>query len=350
MTPCDHTAWLDLVEGDGGPHVSYGWRFARVLDELEGGTEQYPQITFFIGRKHKNEVLRQLCNNKIRPSGRGANPINLHTDPNSTTSRYPRLFADWDPTRRNILPAVNSPKTCHQEENIPVNWPNSTPWDSHDLILTRLLFLFCDVICIFSDDIGGAEKTSSLLNTWATIGSASALPLNIRPRIIVIMGGSPSATQSVLEEDDLIFNICHPDNKSLFFSSFANITTLRLPSNDPVIKTRYQQLNTDVIHELREARLARNASQLTFSASHLNALFEDALRGLAADMLSPFDPLLLSRKGNPLNGSFVFHLSSFLKQGICLHVPYESLTSYVASVILMDAYPPLMHSKVFWLS
>ena len=348
MAKCDHVAWLELIEGDAGPHISYGWRLERLIKELPSAAEQYPQLTFFVGRRCKNEALRQFCNGKFRPRSRNRlNTINLHLAPNSVNSHHPQFFADWDSTRHDILPAVNSPKTCHREEVIPVNWPLSSPWEPCDLILMRILFQFCDVICIFADDIGGVEKTSLLLNTWATIGLSSGLPRHIRPRLIVVMGGAnrPSVTQEVLEEDDLIFNICHPDNKSLFFSSFASITISRLPRNEAVTKNRYRQLSDDVAHELHEARVARDTSRLSFSAVHLNALFEDALRELAIDMLGAFDPLVSSRKGNPLNGSLVSHLLGFLKQGTRLHIPYEGLTSYVASAILMDAYPPLMHGN-----
>ncbi|KKZ60141.1 hypothetical protein EMCG_05063 [[Emmonsia] crescens] len=120
-----------------------------------------------------------------------------------------------------------------------------------------------------------------------------------------------SVTQTVLEEDELIFNICHLENKSLMFSSFANITVSRLLLGEPVTKARYQQLCADVAHELHQTRVAWDAGW----------------------------------KGNPLNGSFVSHLLAFLKQGASLHLPYEAITSYVASVILMDAYPSTMHDS-----
>ncbi|KKZ60140.1 hypothetical protein EMCG_05062 [[Emmonsia] crescens] len=165
MVKCDHVAWLELIEGDAGPHLIYGWRLACLLKELEAPGEQHPQVTFFIGWKRKNEALRQFCNGQFRPRNRHqSNAINLHLDPASVTSQHSQFFADWDCTRWDILPAVNSPKTCHCEEIISVNWPHRALSDPYDLIIARLLFQFCDVVCIFVDDIGGAEKTCSLLN------------------------------------------------------------------------------------------------------------------------------------------------------------------------------------------
>ncbi|EER40966.1 conserved hypothetical protein [Histoplasma capsulatum H143] len=96
MAHCDHISWLELVEGNGGSFVFYG------------------------------------CHSQI--------------------------FADWDSGHCGILPAFNSLKVCHCKENIPVNWP-TTSWQPYDLILAHLAFLFCDVICIFTDDI---ESSSSL--------------------------------------------------------------------------------------------------------------------------------------------------------------------------------------------
>ncbi|OJD25537.1 hypothetical protein ACJ73_03090 [Blastomyces percursus] len=341
MPQCDHVAWLELVEGNAGPHLSYGWRLARVVHEMHAAAEQFPQIILLLGRSQKNAALPQLCKSKYRTSNR-PQAVNLRLDRASVRSSHPRLFADWDPGRRDVQPAFDSPKVCHREEDTQVNWPSSTSWKPHDLVLARLILLFCDVICIFSDDVGGIEATVSLLMTWANIGSASSLPRRIRPRVIVVTK-SVSATEKILAEDDLLFSIRRAENASTFFSSFVDVKISNLPSDELSPEARYLQLSTELLLELHDARRARETSRLMFSATHLNALFEDALRHTAQDILAPFDFIHSSRRGNPLDGSFVSHLSAFLRQGIRMHIAYEGLASYVASAILVDAYPPLMH-------
>ncbi|EER44423.1 conserved hypothetical protein [Histoplasma capsulatum H143] len=342
MAHCDHVSWLELVEGNGGPFVSYGWRFAQVIQEMHAPEKQFPQLIFFIGRRQKNTALHQLCKSKYRPSDK-RDAINLRADRNSVRSSHPRIFADWDPGRRGILPAFNSPKVCHRKEDIPVNWP-TTSWQPHDLILARLAFLFCDVICIFADDIGGLEATISLLMIWANIGSSSSLPPHIRPRVLIVTGNT-SNTEKILNDNDLFFNIRRGENASLFFSSFMDVKISNLPSNELSPDARYLRLDTELLFELHDARRIRETSGVMFSATHLNALFEDALQHTARDMLIPYNFIHASRKGNLLDGSIVSHLLMFTRQGIRAHVPYEAVASYIASAILMDAYPPSMHGK-----
>ncbi|QSS64910.1 hypothetical protein I7I51_01985 [Histoplasma capsulatum] len=343
MSLCDHVSWVGFVEGEAGPHLSYDWRLARVIGELHKPYEQYPHVIFFMGTKHKDAALRQLCKgNYRRTNNRGA--INLRADSNSLGSTYPRLYADCDPGRCTLHPAFNTPQTCHRQEIFPVRWPTS-PTEPYDLVIARLLFLFTDVICIFAEDVGGLEATRTLLLKWAAIGSASTLPPRVRPRIIVVTGGerSKSMTELMLAEDDFLFQMFDFGSAPLF-SSFSNIGISRLPSMELSADARYLQLWADINTELRETRQARLTDRARFSAVHLNAFFEDALlRHFTTDALAPFSFILWSRRSNPISGSLVSHLSNFFTEGCRIHAPYDALASYVASAILMDAYPPSMH-------
>ncbi|EDN03778.1 predicted protein [Histoplasma mississippiense (nom. inval.)] len=131
-----------------------------------------------------------------------ARVVNLQADNISLQSTYPRIFADCDPTCRAAIHTPSSSQLCHRHESVPVQWPHSS-FDPFHLILARLLFLFCDVVCIFADDVGGLEAVRSLLMKWATIGSASTLPGTIRPRIIIVTGkDNDSITQALLNGVD----------------------------------------------------------------------------------------------------------------------------------------------------
>ncbi|EGE04040.1 hypothetical protein TEQG_03074 [Trichophyton equinum CBS 127.97] len=193
MTRCNHISWLDLVEGEAGPHILHGWCYSQILQSFQNPSEQCPQTILLLGKKEKDIALRRLC--KSRDRSRVPGSISIRADGSSERSQYPRIFADWNPQSREVRPAFNSPRVCHREENIPVNWPRIATWDPYDLVLSRLLFLFCDIICIFSEDIGGC------------------------------------VTKRVLEEEDFLNNILY---SKILSASFTDIKVLSLPSNDNV--------------------------------------------------------------------------------------------------------------------
>jgi hypothetical protein len=342
MTKCDHLEWVEMVEGKPAPLLAYNSRFARVVGELSQPSAQFPDVVFLMGRRLKDKALRQLCRSGYRGQHRHQQSVNLRADNRTLRSQHPRLFADSDPTCRALSPAFESPQICHPHENIPVEWP-STEYTPHDLILVRLLFLFVDVLCIFADDVGGLDVVKGLLSTWARIGSASSLPRVVRPRVMVVVGGqTKSVTQSFLDEEDFLFHVLEPDGPPLF-STFADIQTYRLPPDELSPDARFLQLNEDVSTQLRKARQAREDHMALFTATHMSAFFEDALQQMSRTMLSPFNFVRSSRRLNPLDESFTSHLTTFLSLGNRTRLPYEGMTSFVASAILMDAYPPGMH-------
>ncbi|OAX77093.1 hypothetical protein ACJ72_08612, partial [Emergomyces africanus] len=339
MAHCDHVSWLELVKGNGGPVLSYGWRFAHVIQEMNTPDKQFPQLIFFIGKRQK---IRHYV------SCARANTI-LAT--NAMRSIYMQTETQCNPTILEFLQTGTPPSAAFYQqlttrrsvtERKIFQSTASTSWQPHDLILARLTFLFCDVICIFADDVGEFAATVTLLMTWANIRSSSSLPRRIRPRVIIVTGNT-SVTDKALNEDDLFFNLHGEENVSLFFSSFMDVKISNLPFNELSSDARYLQLDTELLFELHDARRIRESSGVMFSATHLNALFEDALQHTARDMLTPYNFIHASRKGNLLDGSIVSHLLMFTRQGIRAHVSYEAVASYIASAILMDAYPSSMH-------
>lgn len=225
MAKCDHISWLGLVEGKAGPLLAYGSRMNQVIGELSKPSVQFPQIVFFMGRQLKNCALRQLYGNNYHNQNRHHRTINLRLDDQPFLSDHPQIFADADPSCRSISHPFVSPRICHQQDDLPVQWPKSRR-GSHDLIIARLLFLLTDVSCIFVDDLGGLKGVQEYLSTWIQIGSASSLPAAVRPRVVVVLGSQPkSITQSVLEEDDFLFEILHLSGLPFFFffSTFSGI-------------------------------------------------------------------------------------------------------------------------------
>jgi hypothetical protein len=289
-----------------------------------------------MGGDLKEEALRHLCPNAAT---KGRATVALQVDRRTTRAEHPRLFADCDPTNRKLKPALETVPACHAQKDIPIDWLSDE--SPHDMILSRLLFFFVDVICIFADDIGGLDVVEDLLSRWARIGSSSTLHHQTRPRVMVIVGGrTVSATQSLIDEQDFLFHLIRPEMPHLF-DTFADIQTFRLLSSDD----RFVQLERDLSSQLQTTQLWRERKRVDFSAMHFERLFQEALLNIGDGILRPFDCVQSSRRRNPLNGDFSSHLKTFLTLEHRTSLPYEGLTSHIASAIFMDAYPPDMHGN-----
>lgn len=232
-----------------------------------------------------------------------------------------------------------TPESCHQKKLLPIR---SVPYLPHDLLLSRLLFLFVDVICIFADDLGGLGAVEDMLLLWAHISSGSSLSTTIRPRVIVVVNKAESVTHDVLDEKDFIFDL-YMREPSLGLA-FSEIRFSRLPS-DELNSGRFLSLAADITRQLHDARFARLQKQALFSATHLCHLFQLATENFCTSALTEFNFVTAARNQNPLDGSFTSHLKEFIVLAGKSTLPYEGASSHIASSILMDAYPPGMHCE-----
>jgi hypothetical protein len=345
MAKCDHLAWLELWEGKGGPLLSHGWRLSQIFQDLPKPAEQYPQITLFLGRSLKDRALRTLCDSKYRVRSRQhKHTINIRADNRTLHALQPRLFADCDPSPHALQFACSKPRICHQDQILSIS---QLPLNHHlhDLIFARLLFMFVDVICIFAEDVGGLQKVLEMLSLWINIGSASSLPYDVRPRVIIVVRETPqSITHDVLEVEDFLFDLYA--RRPSVYETFKDIHFSQLPSDELSPEARFLSLGSTISRQLHDARFARLRHQALFSATHLNELFKLAVQNMTSTPLTSFDFVRSSREGNPVDGALGSHLISFLKLGGKSKIPYEGLASHIASAFLMDAYPPGMHSQI----
>lgn len=215
----------------------------------------------------------------------------------------------------------------------------------YNVLHARLFCLFADVVCVFADDFADFEHAVQLLKSWAAAGSASVHFDKIRPRVVIVRRGdaaSPSPTYDLLRIDDLQQGL---HNRSLkeFFSS---IKVLHLATEQLSPLARFRRLKELLWREMDEMRQARQDLGCLYSAEHITRFFRIAVDHTAASMSRPFDFILASRRGNNVEPDVVHHLSRFMRSGRDYQVPRDALMTFVASSILLDAYPPKMHGKI----
>jgi hypothetical protein len=234
------------------------------------------------------------------------------------------------------------PQICHPERIYPIESLDESEDDFRNLILGRLLFLFTDVICLFADDLGGVNSVCELLRTWSKLGSASTLAPSVRPRVIIVIGHpTRSSTETLLDREDILFQLSA--SGAAFFTVFGDLEILYLPQETLSMEALYMGLGSELANQLRHAKATRERNQVLFSAEHLNAFFESALLHIPR-LHQPFDFIKWSRKSQPVDGAFAYHISRFATASHQARLLYPNTAKHIASAILLDAYPDNMHS------
>ncbi|KAI4270716.1 MAG: hypothetical protein LQ337_006515 [Flavoplaca oasis] len=185
-----------------------------------------------------------------------------------------------------------------------------------------------------------------MLSKWISLGAASTSSESVKPRVLIITTEDTfSTTHNILEMESLRDELQQEKAAISRRSSFSSFLVLRLPPADVSQLARHRRLKEVLLEELDKHRLERVKSRVLFSGTHFQALFRIALSQFSKTIESPFDFITASRVDDPVDGSFEQHLCEFLYLGNQRYIPYTLLAPYVASCILLDAFPPKMHSK-----
>ena len=339
MTDCDHIAWLRVTGAEGITLYDEG-RMRRLMTELTHPRKQKPTIILFLGHRAKNIALRELFPyNNIR-RGQGDGIASLRIDTATLHSDFPIFFADSNPSVSLLRNAVTP--ICHEVKTYSLYAKDRLAVSLFDFFHARFLCLFSDVICIFAEDFESLDSVVNHLRAWAAAGSANKLFHQIRPRVVVVVkGDDASPTYSLLQAQDLRFNLHQQD----LISFFSSITVLRLADGQISPLARHRRLKEVLLRHADEMRQLRQTAGCLYSAAHLTCFSEEAIRHIAEEAHLPFDFLLISRRQNMVSQDYCEHLENFFRISNDM-VSHEETLSIVASSVLMDAYPPGMHGKV----
>ncbi|KAI9753305.1 MAG: hypothetical protein M4579_005224 [Chaenotheca gracillima] len=124
---------------------------------------------------------------------------------------------------------------------------------------------------------------------------------------------------------------------------FSTIAMLTLSEGDLSAPSGRKQLK-DLIHrQCSEMQKIRQEHECLFSATHLSAFYREAIRHTSETLFKPFSFIDVSRQGNAVSLYLSQHIATSLNLAAEYKLSYENTTSFIASAILMDAYPPGMH-------
>ena len=119
-----------------------------------------------------------------------------------------------------------------------------------------------------------------------------------------------------------------------------------MPGEELLARARYQRLKEVLLQLSNEIRLLKQIKRELLSASHFRALYDQLIIHNATSLRHQFMPIVESRRGNTVDNNLGDHLDNFLRQSLHFKLPYDAIASFIASAVLMNAYPLNMHSKL----
>ena len=332
MPPKEHIAWVEIINHD-GIFIRDEGRMAQLEKEMTKPAEQYPSCVLFIGKAVKDQAIRHVFRHNTRKKSADDGIVNLRLNASTSLFRNPILFADSNPSIR--IPARISPTP--NTVSYPTVWPLSHDSSVYEILFGRLLFMFCDVICVFADDFPSLEKVAENLKNWAKVASASGtlVPAKV---IIVASSNCSSATYDQLQRDDFqsILSNGNPDH---LHEAFSSITFMHLANDQISPMARHRPLREQILRELDEVRHCRVYNRCLFSAVHLSAFFTLAVQHVAKSVREPYDFIRASQYLSA-GTDFDKHFCTFLHLTIKARIPRNDAASFIASSILLDSYPP----------
>ena len=343
MASCVHQQWLRLDQDGNGFQLQYGNRLGHIALSLPRPAKQYPTLILFLGRQFKTRALKAIFPGNGVSNCRRPGIANVSPDSSTVDDDYPLLLADC--TSEHTQPDSSRGGSCHETTTHPIAWPDDgrplTRQDVTDCIQARLLSLFTGVVCIFAQDYSGLDGVAEKLAAWTSTGSASSLPASTCPRLVVVANIPGPRFRS----EALCFRLrVLADSK--FPRSFSSLQVVNIPGpNRTPSREHLSGLGVILTEEAAAARLERISTHTLFSMTHVAAFFDVALRGFAASPWHTFDFIRCTREDNPVHPSFQRHLTSLMTISSEHQLPGSALWEFIASAIIMDAFPPDMHRK-----
>lgn len=328
-------AWLDLVTGEAGWTLLDAGRLDSIINSMESPESQYPSFVYFVGGACRYPAMRALFpNNNVARNG-PSSFINLHLSTGTESQNYPVIFAESNYIGNIAL----GQKIPHQwgAENLrhyPMTEQASAATLMYQNIISTFVLPWTHVVCFFIDNDNDLDKVKQFLE----------IPFSS------IRAGSQTAVFSlemviVLRNKHLSWN--HGDIKVMFssLSVCLNATIVDLRKREELSPTaEFAPLSQLLVVLLESQRLARHDQGFLFSGKHLCSLWNISMsRGLEKTKKDGMDCLAVARENKQHNLITAEHIRNFLSEAIKHHYTTQDISSFLATSLLMNAYPPHMH-------
>lgn len=283
--------WLDLTSDSGGWSLVDTGRMHQCLEMMTNPSTQFPSLICFVGKMAKMQALRSLFpyNNVSRRCRPGI--AKFHVSSTAWASEHPVFFVDVNHGINPRAPVWHTQAPVCARHRI--RFDNGRSYlDLRNHFLVGTVLPFAHVLCLFADDMNGLGGVRAQLEEW------SSRQMTMPPFRVVVVVTEPSDISLRAEQRRL---------------GLSTVTVLDLSRNrDLASAARYRPLQNLLFDELDLARHERVRARLLFSATHLHALIQRAIRHAAQMDGTAFNSLHAAREGRIIDGRLAQHLSTFI--------------------------------------
>lgn len=332
-------AWLDVVsDGEGWSLIDTG-RLHDIVQDMTHPKSQYPFLIYFAGNSDRLRALKALFpRNNVTRKGPGG-LVRLHISTATAQKEQPVMFAETDLFSQNglgdtILPRYRFNRLRRFHISVPDK--NASVEEVKWKIIENNVLPWTKVICLFVNSSSEMETAKSLLQGSRRRLTVGDQPLPENLHIIIVL--TDDADNS--KPNDPCLNIA--------LETSPNQTLLDLRGRSELSQlVIFEPLRSLIIDQLYgTSSLEQTGHNVLFSAMHLNALWSTDLRLRDNWQKKPdIDCLQIARGNFPDTTALSNCLMEFKKKMGISHCPEYEIHRFIASALLMDAYPPEMHSK-----
>ncbi|KAJ6033832.1 hypothetical protein N7444_011603 [Penicillium canescens] len=331
-------AWLDLVCDATGQSLVDTGRLEEIVQGMSHPKSQYPSFISFIGNGSRIKALQALFphNNVTRKGPAGL--ARLHLSTATAQTEHPVIFVEsnlsgqpglgdterirqsTDKHRRFPIPRGNRPLALLQQE-----------------VIREKILPWTQILCLFAGTVAEIEDIQQLLSRARGRLLIGTHPIPDVMRVVIVLTSNPTTSNSELNEMVAYQIGGNP------YGLNAKVLDLR-SRRDLSPPAAYEPLRRLILDELQETRMELIQQHMSFSAFHLNVLWSQSFQLCAGNSYhGDLDCLLAARKNFPPTAAIVDCLNEFFSQAREISCPPSEVHSFVASALLMDAYPPEMH-------
>ncbi|KAJ5655009.1 hypothetical protein N7490_002012 [Penicillium lividum] len=332
-------AWLDLANEDGAWTLVDTGRLEELVQGMPSPKRQCPSLVYFAGNSNRLKALRALNphNNVTRKGPAGW--IRLHLGGRSGHTENPVLFAEsgllLEKSQGDSRWRKHHSTQRHRRYAIQDDDSSCSPAKLHQEVKAQLVLPWTQILCLFIDSKSDLQSARDLLQ---------------QPRRQLAIGGQPISTFMriviVLTKQDNSNHI--PARDFADFEAFAEtgetiVLDLR-PRCGLSDTVAFEPLRTVIMEQLSAIRDQQASPGGHISASHLGAFWKSFIQSYKRCRIAPpFDLLTEARRGYPDDGAMARYLREGAQIVISAGCAEDEMQVFVASAILMHAYPPEMH-------
>jgi hypothetical protein len=206
-------------------------------------------------------------------------------------------------------------------------------------VISQVVLPWTQILCLFVDSVSEMRELQRLVDQRPHKIHVGSHSVNIRFRILIVLTNPPDYASHELAA---VVPQNHSRNVAAPEVTFVDLRDRYVLSP----AAAFEPLRSVILDKLQSVRVEQTQHAVLFSAVHLCALWksnlESQMRGLDT---AAFDCLRVARKIYPSTLSRKACIMDFLKQAEKTGCEAQDVSSFVASAVLMDAYPPGMHCE-----